>query len=251
VRNTATHPMDLREQTDNPHRHPWELSRADMVLRLLSKNPRRTRYADVGAGDLYFARRLRSLTDSTIYAVDVNYGSSRAEEQLEVCTDLTQVPPASVDWVLLMDVLEHVEDDLGLLNAVTRIQAPDGHLLATVPAHPFLWSEHDVVLGHHRRYNRARLCDVLQRGGFHVDECFYCYGLPFLARAWSVGLAALGLGRNNGSAVSLWRYPDTHPATRTVRAMLNGDFRLSRLLGPALLPWSGLSICAICRRASV
>lgn len=251
MRNTATHWMDLREQTDNPNRHPWELSRADMVLRLLSRNPRSTRYADVGAGDLYFARRLRSLTDSTIYAVDVNYGLARTEEQLKVCTDLTEVPAASVDWVLLMDVLEHVEDDLGLIDAVRRIQMPGGHLLVTVPAHAFLWSEHDVFLGHHRRYSRAQLRDLLHRGRFDVDECFYFYGLPFLARAFSVGLAALGLRPKNGSAISVWPYADTHPISRTVRTALNGDFRVSRFLGSAPLPVSGLSICAICRQASV
>ena len=242
--------MDLREQTDNPHRHPWELSRADMVLRLLSGNPRGARYADVGAGDLYFARRLKSLTDGTIYAVDVNYGSARAEAHLAVCTDLAEVPTASVDWVLLMDVLEHVEDDLGLLNAVRRIQVPGGHVLITVHAHGFLWSEHDVFLGHHRRYDRRQLRDLLRRGRFDVEECFYFYGLPFLARALHVGLAALGLGQKHGSAVSAWPYPDAHPISRTVRTALNGDFRVSRALGAASLPVPGLSICAICRQAS-
>lgn len=242
--------MDLREQTDNPNRHPWELSRADMVLRLLSRNPRSDRYADVGAGDLYFARRLRSLTDATIYAVDVNYGSSRAEEQIEACADLAHVPPGSVNWVLLMDVLEHVEDDLGLLQAVRGIQVPGGRLLVTVPAHAFLWSEHDVFLGHHRRYSRARLGAVLQRGGFDVEECFSFYALPFLARALGVGLKALGIGQKNGGAVGRWPYPDTHLVTRAVRGTLNGDFRFSKLLGSAHLPLAGLSICAICRRAS-
>lgn len=242
--------MDLREQTDNPNRHPWELSRADMVLRRLSRNPRGTRYADVGAGDLYFARRLRGLTDATVYAVDVHYGSARGERQLQICTDLSQVPAATIDWVLLMDVLEHVEDDLGLLTAVGRIQTPNGRLLVTVPAHAFLWSEHDVFLGHHRRYNRSHLRALLQRAGFSVEECFSFYTLPFLARSAVVGLGALGGRRRNGSAVSAWPYAGTHPLTRAARTMLNLDFRLSQRLGSMALPVPGLSICAICRRAS-
>ena len=240
--------MDLRERSANPNRHPWELSRADMVLVLLARNARSTRYADVGSGDLHFARRLCELTDAPVYAVDVNYGNRGVEGQLVICTDLDQVPSGSVDCVVLMDVLEHVDDDVGLLRAVGRVLAPAGQLLITVPAHAFLWSDHDVFLGHRRRYNRRHLRGVLQRGGLNVGECFHFFFIPYLARALSVGLSGLGVRKGPSSTVGLWPYPSSHPITSTLRAMLNGDFRLSRLLGP----WSGcgLSICAICRRTS-
>lgn len=240
--------MDLREQSANPNRHPWELSRADMVLQLLARNARSTRYADVGSGDLYFSRRLCELTDMPIYAVDVNYGNRAVEGQLVVCTELNQVPSGSVDCAVLMDVLEHVDDDVGLVQAVGRVLAPAGRLLITVPAHPILWSDHDVLLGHHRRYSRPHLLDVLQRGGVTVGECFHFFFIPFLAKAFSVGLSGLGVPQRPSNGASLWPYPSPHPITSTLRAMLNGDFRLSRLLGP----WfgGGLSICAICRRTS-
>jgi len=241
--------MDLRERSANPNRHPWELSRADMVLALLARNARSTRYADVGSGDLYFARRLCELTDMPVYAVDVNYGNRAVEGQLVICTDLDQVPSGSVDCAVLMDVLEHVDDDVGLLHAVGRVLAPAGQLLITVPAHAFLWSDHDVFLGHRRRYNRQHLRGVLQRGGLKVGECFHFFFIPYLARAFSVGLSRFGVRHKPSSGVGLWPYPSRHPITRTLRAMLNGDFRLSKLLGR----WSGcgLSICAICRRTSV
>ena len=116
--------MDLKEQIQNPHRHPWELSRADMALTLLARNGRDTRYADIGSGDLYFARRLRELTTESVYAVDVNYVQQRNEDRIIVCTDLQQVPSESIDCAILMDVLEHVKDDVGLLRDVERILAP-------------------------------------------------------------------------------------------------------------------------------
>jgi SAM-dependent methyltransferase len=240
--------MDLVERSANPHRHPWELSRADMVLQLLAANARSTRYADVGSGDLYFARRLCELTDAPVYAVDVNYENPGADGQLVICTDLDQVPSGSVDCVVLMDVLEHVDDDVGLLQAVDRVLAPAGRLLITVPAHLSMWSDHDVLLGHRRRYNRRHLRHVLQRGGVKVDECFHFFVIPYLARAVIKGLSSLGVRKGPENGVGHWPYALPHPITRTLRAMLNSDFRISRLLGP----WAGcgLTICAICRRTS-
>ena len=221
-----------------------------MVLGLLERNPRNTRYADIGSGDLYFAQRLSELTDGPVYAVDVNYGTPGNDGPIRICTVLEQVPAGSVDCAVLMDVLEHVGDDVGLLEATRRTLTRSGQVLVTVPAHAFLWSEHDVFLGHHRRYDRKGLRDVLNRGGFDAIETFYFYAVPFVARAIMVALARAGIGGPKGGAVAAWRYPLEHPLTRAVRATLNGDFKLSRLLGESAFSGCGLSICAICRRTS-
>jgi hypothetical protein len=243
--------MDLKERSANPHRHPWELSRADMVLEMLSGNARGTRYADVGSGDLYFVRRLCAYTDAPVHAVDVHYEHQTSQAQLRICTDLSQVPPGSVDCAVLMDVLEHVPDDLATLRAVSGVLTPAAQLLVTVPAHAFLWSDHDVFLEHYRRYNRRQIRDVLQRAGFDIVECFHFYGLAYLARAWTVGLSRLGARRTYASTVGRWPYPEQHPVTRASRTALNCDFRLLRSLRASpVLSSVGLSICAICRRAS-
>jgi hypothetical protein len=221
-----------------------------MVLGLLRGNPRDTRYADVGSGDLYFARRLSALTDAPVYAVDVNYGAPRIDGSIRICTDLVQVPSESIDCAVLMDVLEHIVDDVGLLDSMGRILTRSGRVLITVPAHAFLWSEQDVFLGHHRRYDRKGLRDVLNRGGLDVIESFYFYAVPFVARAITVALSRAGIGGPKAGGVGTWRYPLTHPITRAVRTTLNGDFRVSRRLGESALSGWGLSICAICRRTS-
>jgi hypothetical protein len=218
-----------------------------MILSLLARHAGTTRYVDVGAGDLYFAKRLRALTAAPIYAVDVNYTERASEDQIMVCTDLSQVPSRSIDVALLMDVLEHVADDLALLRAVDRVLAPAGGMLVTVPAHGFLWSDHDVFLGHHRRYTIATLRRLLTSAGLEIVEAFYFYCGPFFARALSVGMTGLGFKRHRSSALSRWSYASGHPITRAVRTTLNWDFRISRLLGAGPLAGCGLSICAICR----
>ncbi len=74
-------------------------------------------------------------------------------------TDLDPVLDAArtADLVLLMDVLEHVEDDFWFLSSIASVLRPGAHVLVTVPAHPDLWSAHDVASQHWRRYTRARL----------------------------------------------------------------------------------------------
>jgi len=242
--------MDLKEQNANSNRHPWELSRADMIVQLLAGSPRHTRYADVGSGDLYFTRRLCDLTDEPVRAIDVNYPTRGPDGQLVICADLDQVPAGSIDCAVLMDVLEHVDDDVGLLRSVDRVLAPAAQLLITVPAHAFLWSEHDVFLGHRRRYSRRLLLDVLRRGGITVVESFYFYALPYAARALSAGLLRLGVRPRQPSGIGRWPYEAEHPITRALRLMLNLDFRISRRLGAIPAFGLGLSICAICRRPS-
>jgi hypothetical protein len=91
---------------------------------------------------------------------------------------------------------------------------------------------------------------VIQRGGLDIVECFHFFCVPFLARTFGAGLSGVGLRQRYSSTVGLWPYPSQNLITRTVRAILNCDFRLSRLLGSGPLSGCGLSICAICRRTS-
>ncbi|MEO5739366.1 MAG: methyltransferase domain-containing protein [Vicinamibacterales bacterium] len=243
--------MDLREQSHNPNRHPWELSRADMVLKLLLRNGRDVRYADVGSGDLYFASRLAQQTNAPVYAVDVNYDEPTVKGKIRVCTGLAQVPSASIDCAVLMDVLEHVPDDGEFLKATTGILSPEGRVLITVPAHAFLWSEHDTFLGHYRRYDRELLQAAITRSGLEMLESFYFYALPFMARTLSVALARVGFAGPRAAAVAEWPFPPQHAFTTVTRAALNTDFRVSRFLGRNRWFRCGLSVCAICRRRSV
>ncbi len=69
----------------------------------------------------------------------------------------------TADLVLLCDVLEHIEDDDAFLRGLVGAMRPGSHLLLTVPADPALWSPHDEVYGHYRRYTATSLAAVWRR----------------------------------------------------------------------------------------
>jgi SAM-dependent methyltransferase len=83
--------------------------------------------------------------------------------------DLPGIPDGAYDAVVLLDVLEHVEDDLAALQAISRKLKPSGRLLLTVPANPAMWSAHDVAHHHHRRYTSEAVSSLLTRANYALD----------------------------------------------------------------------------------
>jgi SAM-dependent methyltransferase len=90
-----------------------------------------------------------------------------------VLPDAIPLPLGSLDGVLLLDVLEHIQDDREALVAIRRLLRPGGSLLCTVPAYQALWSAHDVVLGHRRRYTATGLRSLLDSIGLEVTRVTY------------------------------------------------------------------------------
>ena len=84
------------------------------------------------------------------------------------------------DTVICLNVLEHVDDDIGSLTAIHRLLQPGGRLVLLVPALPALYGTIDEALGHHRRYTRAELEGKFERTGFRVRhiEYFNLAGVP-------------------------------------------------------------------------
>src|SRR4030095_7628298 len=71
--------------------------------------------------------------------------------------DLNPALLGAYDLVLLMDVIEHVDDDLGFLSAALEHLKPGGIVAINVPAHMAFYGKYDEVIGHKRRYNIARI----------------------------------------------------------------------------------------------
>ncbi|NJL30892.1 MAG: class I SAM-dependent methyltransferase [Phycisphaerales bacterium] len=85
----------------------------------------------------------------------------------------------------MMDVLEHVSDDVGLLREYADRLAGDGRIFITVPAFMFVFSGHDLFLGHYRRYTSSSLERTLRMAGLSPVKIRYYFVSLFPAVAGS------------------------------------------------------------------
>lgn len=82
---------------------------------------------------------------------------------------------------VMINVLEHIEDDAAALRAINGRLVPGGTLVLWVPAFQLLFSRFDQLLGHHRRYRRAQLLRLLDACGYRVVEAKYANALGWLS----------------------------------------------------------------------
>ena len=89
--------------------------------------------------------------------------------QQEFDTLVRDTPAGSYDCVILVNVLEHIEDDSTAVSECMRILRPNGHLLVLVPALPFLFSDLDAAVGHYRRYTKDGLSSTFESASFSIE----------------------------------------------------------------------------------
>src|SRR5262245_484724 len=142
-------------------RHWWFVGRRKIVFDLIQRYALQpARILDAGCGTGYTGRELRRFGE--IYAFDVapEAVTHAAARGLTVKQgELTAIPYADGDFDLVtaLDVLEHVENDRLALAELWRVMKTGGTLLFTVPAYHFLWSPHDEVNNHKRRYTAKEI----------------------------------------------------------------------------------------------
>jgi SAM-dependent methyltransferase len=160
-------------------RHWWYRGRRTViegVLRGLGL-PAGARILDAGCGS---GRNMLDLArHGTVTGVELSPASAalaRARQAGEVYEGSVlemPFPDGSFDLAVSLDVIEHLEDDLSALRELRRAVAPGGALLLTVPAYQWLWSGHDVINHHHRRYTRRSLQRVAEQAGWHQVRTTY------------------------------------------------------------------------------
>ena len=138
-------------------RHWWYRGRRTVIERVLAgmRLPARARILDAGCGS---GRNMVELArHGTVTGVELSETSvalARARNVGEVISGSVldmPFPADSFDLAVSLDVIEHLEDDLGALREMRRTVTPGGSLLVTVPAYPWLWSGHDEINHHHPR----------------------------------------------------------------------------------------------------
>lgn len=245
--------MDLAELTDNENRHPWELSRAQNILRLLNQSAdtrKPLQIADIGAGDCYFSRLLlkqlkQKGSTAKIFAVDQAFNSIESDDpQLVLLRDLQELDDQSMDCIIMMDVLEHIENDREFLEIVRLKLKTDGLLLITVPAFNALYSSHDKFLKHFRRYQINDLKHLLRQSQFQITRSHYFYFCLVSARWLQMQIQKI-LPPSSQQGIGGWKHPEHTMITVIIRGILNLDYRLCAGLNRLGIHLPGLSLLAV------
>jgi SAM-dependent methyltransferase len=237
---------ELRAMLSADESHWWYRGRRRILRAAIERLPLRpgARLLDAGCGS---GRTLDELArygrvsgvDVSAQAVAAARGRGHADVRL---ARVEQLPFAdqAFDVVTCLDVIEHTADDRATFAELRRVTRPAGLLIATVPAYPALWSWHDEVNRHFRRYDGASLRDAARAAGWDLVIDTHFNGL-LLAPAAAVRLAQRHRRVHTRSDLQL-----TPPL---LNGVLEFPLRLeSRLVAAGIPLPAGLSLLAILRR---
>jgi len=226
--------------------HWWFVGRRRIIEHWLKRLPAREdrRILELGCGSGGNFEMLARY--GQLYAADSdetarNYASALNLAEVEAASlpDDVPYPDESFDLVVMLDVLEHIADDAASLQTVHRLLKPGGWFLATVPAFGFLWSAHDEVHHHHRRYDARQLRRVVEGAPLQIQylSCFNVFLFPLIA-------AVRLIERRFPGRVEA----DLQVPPAPLNSLLRSIFAAERHLMPAFTaPW-GVSLLLVGRR---
>ena len=223
--------------------HWWYRARREILgdyLRRYGNLPRHARILEIGCGTGHNLPMLARFGDVDAIEIDPAARAIASQRLGKPVGDapLPQLPGVargSYDLIAVLDVVEHIDDDVAALAAMRDCLAPGGKILIAVPAHQWMWSAHDVVNHHHRRYSKASLRAAMTKAGLTPTRFGYFNSLLFPLAA-----AARVAGRLSGRDDS-----DDSPPPALVNTVFEHIFRIERhLVGRVPMP-PGVSILTL------
>ncbi len=225
------HQFDLHARLEDDHW--WFTARREILFGVLKRHlPPDTGkvLAEIGCGtggNLKFFQKYYNVMGVDTSAEAVGYCGERVACPVFHGDFRERLAPhwGEIDGVILADVLEHVAADGAFLHDVVAALKPGGVVLITVPAHRFLWTRHDEVLGHVRRYSGPELRRLWR--DLPVNERFFSPFNCFLFPAIALARLAPQAGEKGGGESDL---RPCHPLlNRALRAIFSAERHWLRL----------------------
>lgn len=223
--------------------HWWYRARRDILADYLTRYGKlsgEARILEIGCGTGHNLPMLAGF--GTVDAIEIDPAAREiASERLgkpvgaAPLPELPGIERGAYDLIAVLDVVEHIEDDVAALAAMKSCLKPGGKILIAVPAHQWMWSAHDVVNHHHRRYSKGTLVSAIEKAGLRPRKLTYFNSLLFPLAA-----AARIAGRLTGRDDS-----DDSPPPAPLNKAFEAIFRLERhLVGRAPMT-PGVSIVTL------
>ncbi len=202
-------------------------------------------FLEVGPGGLMLsAELLRHFRRGTL--IDFNPDTREFFAALEradrdrlslIVADFMDYPfDTSYDAVIACEVLEHIEDESAFLGKIRGLLNPGGRLILSIPARKKLWSDHDEIAGHFRRYEKQDIIDLLSRHQFERINVI-AYGYPFIN---ALRMARIVLTKCQYAAKIGW---SRERKTKESGSMQTG--RLARSIGLLINPVTVYPLCRV------
>lgn len=255
--------MDIIEQQHlGVQRHPWELARFEILLELINTmlpvSKDRKLVADIGCGDCFFdAQLLKARPDLEIIGIDPAYSQNDIIEKLNELNEpgfhlyrsFDEVPAKeeTIHLVLLLDVVEHVENDSAFVKQTIQSinEASQPKILITVPAFQSLFTGHDVFLKHYKRYSRKTIAEAVINAGIIPLRTGYFFSFLLPIRLFQKLKEKLGV-RKKQNGIGNWK--GNSFVSMLFKKCLLFDYKFSKLLGKAGINLPGLSVYCICKK---
>ena len=228
---------------EHDERHWWYRARRQVVAELIRRKvslPEGARLREIGCGTGHNLTMLGEFGSVDALEVDP-IARGMAEKRLgrtvlsSPLPALDGLPDDTYDMVAALDVVEHISDDTAALEGIARVLKPGGKLLMTVPAHQWMWSAHDVVNHHQRRYSKGGFKRLVDKSPLQLDSIGYLNSLLF----------PLAMAQRLGSKITGKEDANLAPPAEPINQVLERVFALERrVIGRVPLP-PGLSLFAV------
>ena len=263
--------MDLREiqnrKNSSSNRHPWELARLEILkkkLNAISKNLNTNEIVivDIGCGDTFVLEtisehfRFKNFygVDTAFQSEDINNIEKKYNGKIKLFNDVNDLKlnEKDVHIVLLMDVIEHIENDKKFVNDLYKKEFINEKsvILATVPSYQNLFCSHDNFLLHFRRYKNSEFINLFEGAGFKITESGYFFFVLIIPRIIKVLAEKVFPNKTdnsiNGSALTYWNHNKL--ITNFFKFVLMTDYRLSAFFLRLKIKIPGLSNFVICKK---
>lgn len=231
----------------------WFISRQNIltkIIRKLVKLNKNAEILDIGCGTGGFASALKDSVDNNVLCLDteeiaLEYCKKRGLNNIYkgLLTDF-DFSKNNIEFALMLDVIEHIENDSEVVSQVYDTLQEGGYFLATVPAYQWMWSHHDIIHMHYRRYSKKHFEDLLKSQGFQIIYSSYfntfLFPIVWLKRQFD---RLLKKEKEDGNPI------DEVP--KIINSVFEKIFSLESLFIPKISLPFGLSIVVLAKKGNI
>ena len=180
----------------------WFIGRRDLISKIL-KNNKNKKILEIGCGS---GMNLKVIKNNIVLGLDNSeFLIKNKVIKNMILGDANHLPlkPNSFDYILCLDIIEHIKDDVKIMKTIYGLLKTQGQLIISVPALNSLYGPHDKINKHYRRYNKSLLYERLKKAGFKDIKISFWNSTLFIPAALFKILKKYSKPKNESDVVKI------------------------------------------------